>query len=85
MTQTKYIVIQLGRENGMEMAFTFPAIIKHDEFFNAISKSTLLGYDLVVIGAGFYDHRSQEVSGNSISLGVESRERDALIIRKGSV
>lgn len=86
MTQTKYIVIQLGNDKGMEMAFTFPAIINHDHFFHTVKQIPLLeDYAVVVVGAGFYDHRSQEVSGDSISLGVKSRERDALIIRKGSV
>jgi hypothetical protein len=86
MTQTKYIVIQLQNETGMELAFTFPASMKHDDFLAVMRNSQLLdGFDLFVVGAGFYDHRSQEVSGDSISLGVKSRDRDALVIRKGSV
>lgn len=77
---TKYVVVE-DTFNDMELAFTFPALINHDHFFNALN-AVIVTNNLKVVGAGFYDFKTNEAYGESISLNVKSRERDTLVIQK---
>ena len=80
---TKYIVVQ-NTLNDLTMAFTFPALIDHDMFFHGLNDRHF-NNRLIVLGAGFYDFKTNEVYGRSISLNVASREIDSTIIKRAFI
>lgn len=74
---TKYIIASV---NGLEMPIVFPEHITHVAMAKAVEGQS--DGEFEVTGAGFWNVDARVAYGESMTLGVKSREEDTQILRQ---